>query len=137
MVNEIYYILIIVAMFVMIILAFISGKSIGKRVMYEIMNNVIGEERKDAIKRSRAVIGGQVNEQISPYLPNFPAEPSECSFLGKPVDFIAFRGLDEKYVSEIVFIEVKTGKSQLNKTEKSIKDAIKNKRVRFEEYRID
>ena len=57
--------------------------------------------------------------------------------MGKPVDFIVFKGLDDKNVEEIVFVEVKSGKSQMNKTEKSLKDAIRKKKVRFEEYRVD
>lgn len=105
--------------------------------MYEVMSQVIDNERKDAVNRSRSVLKGQFSEQLSPFEEDFPAKPSECKFLGAPVDFIAFTGLDEKYVEEIVFIEIKTGNAKLNATEKSIKDAIKNKRIRFEEYRMD
>ena len=51
--------------------------------------------RKDAVKRSKAVINGQVAEQIAPFLPDFPANPSDARFIGKPVDFIVFSGLSE------------------------------------------
>ncbi len=134
---DIYYTLIIVALLILAIFSFIAGKAIGKRYMFEVMQSVIEKERQDAIKKSRGILTGQFSEQISPYLPNFPVSPSECKFLGSPIDFIAFKGLDEKNVTEIVFIEVKTSKSKLNGTEKSIRDAILNKKVRFEEYRIE
>jgi|TARA_Y100000310_G_C20648748_1_gene798186 predicted Holliday junction resolvase-like endonuclease len=92
--------------------------------------------RKDAISKSRSVLSGMFSEQLAPYFPDFNFKPTECRFLGKPIDFIVFKGLDEKDVEEIVFVEVKSGKSKLNKTEKSLKDAIKDKKVSWEEYRI-
>ena len=92
--------------------------------------------RSDAIKRSKAVIGGQVVEQLAPYLPAFPGNPADAKFLGKPVDFVSFSGLSENdTVDEILFIEVKTGKSELSKREKEIKKAVKEGRVRYVEYR--
>lgn len=109
----------------------------GKKYMYEMMQEIIEDERKDAIKKSRSVLTGQFGEQIAPFLPGFPVDPSECRFIGKPIDFIAFNGLNEKNVEEVVFIEVKSGKSKMNGTESSIKKAIMNKRVRFVEYRIE
>lgn len=94
--------------------------------------------RKDAIKRSRAVIGGQVVEQVAPFLPGFPCSPSDARFIGKPVDFIAFSGLAESdKVDEILLIEVKTGQSVLNNREKEIKKAVKEGRVRYVEYRVN
>ena len=93
--------------------------------------------RKDAIKRSRAVIGGQVVEQVAPFLPNFPCKPSDARFIGKPVDFIAFSGLSEyDTVDEILLIEVKTGQSDLSSRERQIKNAVKDGRVRYVEYKI-
>ncbi len=93
--------------------------------------------RKDAIKRSKAVIGGQVLEQVAPFLPGFPCNPADARFIGKPVDFVAFPGLSENdEVKEVLLIEVKTGKSALSEREKEIKKAVKEGRVRYVEYRI-
>ena len=92
--------------------------------------------RKDAISRSRAVLSGQFSEQLAPYLPDFPYKPTEVRFVGKPIDFIVFKGLDEKEPSEVVFVEVKSGKSKLSGVEKKLKDAVENKRVSWGEYRI-
>ena len=94
------------------------------------------EYRKEAIMKSRAVLGGHFSEQLAPFLPDFKYIPTECKFLGKPVDFLVFPGLDEKNISEVVFVEVKSGKSGLSKPERSLRDAIKNKKIRWEEYRI-
>jgi len=97
--------------------------------------SIIKKERQDAVKKSRAVIGGQVAEQVAPYLPGFPCNPGDVVFVGKPVDFIAFPGLAEgKAIDEVLIIEVKTGQSKLNGHERQIKDAVKNGRVRYVEY---
>ena len=93
--------------------------------------------RSDAIKRSKAVIGGQVLEQVAPFLPDFPCNPADARFIGKPVDFIAFSGLSEDKVSEVLLIEVKTGHSELSAREKEIRRAVKEGRVRYVEYRIN
>ncbi|MBO4706650.1 MAG: Holliday junction resolvase [Spirochaetaceae bacterium] len=94
--------------------------------------------RSDAINRSRAVIGGQVVEQVAPFLPGFPCNPADARFIGKPVDFVAFPGLSESdSVDEVLLIEVKTGNSALNAREKEIRRAVKEGRVRYVEYRFN
>lgn len=99
--------------------------------------SLLKKERQDAVKRSRAVLGGQMIEQVAPYLPGFPCNPSDARFIGKPVDFIAFSGLSEKNtVDEVILIEVKTGDSKLSGREKEIKNAVKNGRVRYVEYKF-
>ena len=95
-------------------------------------------QRADAIKRSRSVIGGQLAEQIAPFLPGFPCNPGDARFIGKPVDFIAFPGMTEdNEVHEVLLIEVKTGKSALSGREREVKRAVAEGRVRYVEYRAD
>lgn len=119
-----------------VLIGYYLGLKIGilKRNVY--WESQIPLHRKDAISKSRSVLSGLFSEQLAPYFPDFNFKPTECRFLGKPVDFIVFKGLDDKNVEEIVFVEVKSGKSKLSITEKSLKEAIKNKKVRWEEYRI-
>ena len=93
--------------------------------------------REDAIKKSRAVLGGKFTEQLAPYLPGFKYDPTEARFLGTPIDFIVFKGMAESEPEEIVFVEVKTGKSKLSEREKKLRETIENKRVRWEEYRFE
>ncbi|MCA9486552.1 hypothetical protein H6501_00255 [Candidatus Woesearchaeota archaeon] len=104
--------------------------------MYEAAQAMLEKERKDAVKKSRSVLTGQFSEQIAPYLPDFPVDPSECKFLGAPIDFVCFRGLNEREIEEIVFVEVKSQNARMTGTEKSIREAVENGRVRFEEYRV-
>jgi len=141
--------IIIFAILLMLFFTYFIGKKIGQLNAQKNLSELLKDERLDAVKRSRSVIGGQVFEQIAPLLPNFPSDYADARFLGKPVDFIAFSGLEESSgdindsehvkkckVNEILFIEVKTEKSQLNEREKAIKEAVEAKRVRWVEYRI-
>lgn len=124
----------ILLLIVFVILAFLLGMKYRDRIWkYEI----VPELRKDAVKRSRAVIGGQVSEQMAPYFPDFNFKSSEVRFIGKPIDFVVFKGMDEKKIDEVIFVEVKTGKSSLTPIEKDLRDTINNKKVRWEIYRID
>jgi len=94
--------------------------------------------RKDAVKRSKAVIGGQMVEQVAPFLPEFPCNPADARFIGKPLDFVAFPGLAENNrIDEILLIEVKTGNSQLSEREKEVMRAVKEGRVKYVEYRYN
>ncbi|MBI3027244.1 hypothetical protein HYY70_03950 [Candidatus Woesearchaeota archaeon] len=96
----------------------------------------IPEIREDAIKQSRAVLSGQFSEQIAPYLPNFPFKPTEARFIGKPIDFVVFEGMDGRKIDEVVFVEVKSGQSKLSKIQKTLKSAIDNKNVHWHEYKV-
>lgn len=120
----------------LIILGIVIGYLIGKILRDKYWEKQIEKERKDAIARSRSVLGGQFSEQLAPYLPDFPYSPSEVRFIGKPIDFIVFKGADGKNIEEVVFVEVKSGKAKINNHEKNLKNAIEKKKVRWEEYRI-
>ena len=117
-------------------LAYKIGVSSGSLQRDKYWEEQIPSIKKDSIERSRASLGGQFSEQLAPYLPNFKYKPTECKFLGKPVDLLVFEGLDEKEVTEIVFVEVKSGGSELNTVQRKIRDAVKAGRVRWDEYRI-
>ena len=103
----------------------------------EELEELIQKERTDAKKRSKAVIGGLFSEQLAPILPNFPFKPTEVKFLGKPIDYIVFKGLDNKEIEEVIFLEIKSGKSQLTTVEKQLKTAIEQKKVKWQKYTID
>ena len=95
-------------------------------------------EIPQAVQRSRATIKGQFSEQVAPLLPGFPKDlkVSEARFLGKPVDFVFFKGIDEENITDVVFLEVKTGKSSLTLNERRLRDAVREKRVEWREYRV-
>jgi predicted Holliday junction resolvase-like endonuclease len=93
--------------------------------------------RRRALGQSRAVLRGQVSEQLVPLLPDFPWDPADARFLGQPVDYLVFDGLAADGDVELVFVEVKTGGARLSTRERAIRDAIDAGRVRFEIFRIE
>jgi predicted Holliday junction resolvase-like endonuclease len=94
--------------------------------------------RVDAIHRSLAVTKGKVTEHIVPYLPGFDLDPKDIRFLGTPIDLIAFKGLNASVEEvEIVFIEVKTGRSVLSAREKAVKKAVEGKKVSWRVFNPD
>ncbi|MEZ2772657.1 Holliday junction resolvase-like protein [Acinetobacter pseudolwoffii] len=101
------------------------------------------QAKKVALTGSRNTIKGQMSERYCPFQSDFLYAPEDCHFMGKPLDFIVFKNI-EKYREddpsitlediEVIFLEIKTGKSSLTKVEKAIKYAIDNKKVSFQTY---
>lgn len=130
-------VLLVLSILVAGLLAYYAGRRRGLLEAERAEKDRMEDARKDAVERSRSVLSGQISEQLAPWLPDFPVNPSDARFVGKPVDFVAFSGADEGSVHEIVFIEVKTGRSSLSTVERSVRDAIVQGRVRWVEYRIE
>lgn len=100
-------------------------------------SKLVATERADAIKQSRAVNRGLVAEQLAPHMPNFPYSPKDCHFIGSPLDYLVFDGLDAGELRRIVFLEVKTGRSQPNAREKQVRAAVEEARVQYDVFRLD
>jgi predicted Holliday junction resolvase-like endonuclease len=132
--NEILWFMIL---FLFSLVSFLIGKTLGKIIANRDFDREKPKLRKKAVEKSRAILTGKFSEQISPYFPDFPYEASEARFIGSPVDFIIFKGMNEKEIKEVIFVEVKTGKSKLSKQEKYLKEAILNKKVKWFEYLIN
>ena len=99
-------------------------------------DNDILEARKDSTKKQRATIKGQISETLAPWSMTIVDSVSELNFLGNPIDFIGFKGLDGKGDVEIKFIEVKSGNSKLNSNQRRVRDAVIAKRIEWAEVRI-
>lgn len=127
--------------FLMDIVAIIFGGLVGFLIGVFLMRIFSLYEHKSvrnrAVQGSKNTILGEVYEKILPSLPNFPYAPKDMVFIGKGCDYIIFNGLSEGHLREIVFLELKSGKSTLNTNEKAIQSIVDRKRVRFSEYRID
>jgi predicted Holliday junction resolvase-like endonuclease len=94
-------------------------------------------EREDAIKQSKAVNRGLVAEQLAPHMVGFPYSPKDCHFIGQPVDYVIFSGLDAGKLDRIVLLEVKTGESQMNARERQVRDVVQAGSVTYEIYRLE
>lgn len=74
---------------------------------------------------------GQKTENLLPFLDDFPYKDSDIRGLFNPIDLIVF----DK--DAIIFVEVKSGQSQLSEKQRHIRDLIKAGKVRFEIHRVN
>jgi predicted Holliday junction resolvase-like endonuclease len=86
---------------------------------------------RDAIRGSQSAISGRVMERLTPYLPDFEFNPRDARFLGDPVDFVVFDGLTEGRLRRVVFVEVKSGRSDLNRNERKVRDIVAARQVEW------
>src|SRR5690625_4051728 len=81
-------------------------REIWWRIRLQRHTKKVVEER---INRSRAVLKGQIGEQMAPLLPDFPFEPGDVRFVGGVIDLIIFRGAHQGHIEEVVLADVKSG----------------------------
>ena len=79
--------IVVVLILIIVVLLFALGRTQAS------LSAKVEEARRDAIGRSRAVLGGRFTEQMAPYLPEFRYDPTEARFIGSPVDLVVFPGL--------------------------------------------
>lgn len=96
----------------------------------------IQQERVDLERRSftgaESSGFGQIVEKLSPSLPGFPLSSSDCRALFSPIDYVGFKGLSvTREVDALVFIDVKSGRNNLEKSQRQIKRAVEQGRVKF------
>lgn len=105
------------------------------------------KERKENLKKrkklatekakitTKAVNVGITLEKILPTMRDFKWELPDCRVLGNPIDLITFNGFSLGKVNSISFIEVKSGDARLNQHQKSIRDAIEDKKVSYKVFK--
>ncbi len=83
-------------------------------------------------KKSSEVRLGQITEHFAPLIPSWEADPKNFKFLGAPIDGISFNLKD----NEIVFVEIKSGRSRLSENQKKIKEIVEKGNVKFKTFRV-
>lgn len=88
---------------------------------------------KHAIARSKGVKLGNYLEEWIPYFRPLLKHYNPCDYkyLGKPVDFIIFNGMEGDKIKEIVFLEAKSKSGGLSKRERQIRDCIEKGKTKF------
>lgn len=87
--------------------------------------------RKETLSKSRAVLKGKIGEQMAPLLAAFPFEPADARFIGSPIDYIVFPGYSSRNPTEVVLIDIKTGRASLSTIERRIRELVQAGRVRW------
>ncbi|MCD6226397.1 MAG: hypothetical protein J7J93_01200 [Candidatus Aenigmarchaeota archaeon] len=130
--------IIIIVLFVLCLILFWKNAQLSKENSI-IKNNLKSEKEshKKGLNSQNPIIKGKAYEKVATLLSGFKYKPSNCRFLGNPIDYIIFNNLeDEKKDVEIILMDVKTGRAGLNKNQKRIEKACKEKRIKFEIFRI-
>lgn len=102
----------------------------------------IKKARDEALTKSRAVMRGQATEHLAPYIIK-GTNPKDYRFMGNPIDYVIFEGLSDVIdgeadaIKSITFLDIKTGKSNLNKSQRRIRDAITSNLVTFKVLNLD
>lgn len=92
--------------------------------------------KKKSVSHSRNSILGEVTEKVTPLLPDFPYHTKDLVFIGKGIDYIVFDGLSRGNLKEIIFLEIKSWTSQLNKNEAMIKNYLKEYPIKYEILKV-
>ena len=88
------------------------------------------------IEISARIISGKTIEKLLPFFKKFKYNPQDLRFIGNPIDYVIFDGYSEKKLKQIVFLEVKSGKSKLTREQKNLRDIISKKKIKWEEIKI-
>jgi hypothetical protein len=89
------------------------------------------ERAKKSLNTSRSVVKGQLAEQMFPLSIECPFALADMKFFGMPIDYIVLDGYSNGDVKEVVFVEIKTGNARLSPIQRSLRDCIDNRRVRW------
>lgn len=122
-----------------VVIVILFARQAVYRSSYRYTDSDLESARRDALARSRNVVSGKVQEHLVPFFPEFLElfNPRDARFLGSPIDFVVFAGLDEgDECRDVVLVEVKTGKSGLSKRERQVRDAVEAGRVSYKLIRI-
>jgi len=118
--------IIILMLFILLVLVYNNKKlHITIKQKEELYSNLLGQ------KKSSEVRLGQISENLAPFLKDFKYNPKKAHFIGMPIDYIIFED------NKIVFLEVKSGKSQLTPNQRNIKKLIDSKKVFWDMMRIN
>ena len=82
-------------------------------------------------KKSVEVKLGKTIEKICPALPGFPYSALDCRALFDPIDYVVFVGASRGAVSQLDFVDVKTGRARLNEVQQEIREAVEDGKVRL------
>ena len=133
---------IVLLVFLLIFLLFIIyylGERVGKAHNESAWQQKLIGVREEIADKQRAGIKGKVTEMFAPYLEGFPFKASECKFIGDPIDYIVFEGLDNRDVKAIHFVDVKADSSELSKHQRQIKEiveSVNSSKVKWWTYRF-
>ena len=128
--------LVLVSLLIGLVIGVLVGRALMNRTQEVRWAAREAVARQGAARRSRATLGGQALEELAPLFPDFPYSPKDLRFIGDPIDYVVFDGLTEGVLREIVLLEVKSGRSNLKTSQRSVRDAVRDGNVAWRLYRV-
>ena len=104
------------------------------------------KDRLDALKKFKISVDktsearalstglGKVMQNVLPSYKDFDSQVSvaDCRFIAAQLDIIIFEGASNNHITNITFMDAKTGSATLEKNQKQIRDAVNKGKVRSE-----
>ena len=104
------------------------------------------KDRLDALKKFKISVDktsearalstglGKVMQNVLPYYKDFDSQVSlaDCRFIAAQLDIIVFDGASNNDIKNITFMDAKTGAAKLEKSQRQIRDAVNDGKVRSE-----
>jgi predicted Holliday junction resolvase-like endonuclease len=121
-------------------LVWVAARFAAYRVHYRYTDEDLAMARKQSIRSSRVTRDGQAAEHLAPFLPGLydSFSPKDARFIGNPIDFVVFDGLDAGELRRVVFVEVKSGaRAELNRRQRGVRRAVEEAEVEFRVIRLD
>lgn len=101
------------------------------------VRELMRKAQQEAVLRSRSTLLGKLFERLAPFLQRFNHDPRDIRALMDPIDYVCFDGLTTtRRVERIVFVEVKSGTSVVNPTQRSIVEAVRGGRIGTEVWQF-
>jgi len=100
------------------------------------------EKKKELSRKAIATSKGvKLGYFLENWIPHFKLlfkkyNPCDYVYLGKPIDFIVFDGMEANDIKNLTFLEVKSGSSGFSKRERQICECVKKGKVKFETIRV-
>ena len=122
---------IILLLILALVFSFLTRKTADNLALRKELDDTRGQLKKTVSqKKSSEVRLGKIGENMAPFFSDWPYNPNKFRFLGDPVDGIQF-GEDE-----VIFVEIKTGKARLTTSQKTVKQLVKEGKVKFVTFRV-
>ena len=118
--------IIIGLMIVIAVLIFLYRRKIAQYLQLELEHQDLAFK-----KQSQSTKYGKMTEQFLPFLDQYPYDEQAFRFIGSPIDGIQFTD------DAIILVEFKSASARLTSSQRKIKKLVEDKKVYFEEYRLE
>jgi len=128
-------ILIIIISFLFIVL-YLTVHFLKRHYKQEIKE--LKEKHAKGLESQSKEVAGMILEKFLPFCEEYPYDPRDFIPIYNTFDYIVLNGRGNSNITEIIFQELKTGKSpSLDPLQQQVRNCIENGNVRYEHWKRD